>query len=162
MTSTAPAFYRPKRDRWVTAAGLFLVAVFISAVTLFLWSTLPVWQRAVGAGICLLLVVSVIDKLFFTVYELQEEGLAIHSQLRRLFVPYREMREIRPTGLRALVTTKRRKRFALSLRNYTIAVRDRLWDEISISPEERGTFLPQLLARIDGERSRRATVNRKK
>ncbi|HSI20724.1 MAG TPA: PH domain-containing protein [Verrucomicrobiae bacterium] len=156
-------FYRPHRDWWVYLFSFLFVAIFLGGVPLVLWQAdIAVWQRACMAGVALLLVISTIDKVYFTVYELGEEALVIHSQLRRAAIPYRDMQEISPTGFKALFSTKRRKRFAFSRHNMTIKVTNAYWDEISVSPYNVSSFLDHLLSKIDHERSRRATVSRKK
>lgn len=139
-----------------------MILIFLGTVAMAIWSDGVLWQRALVSGVALLLVVSMVDKIYFTIYELGAEGLTVHTQLRRVFVPYREMLEIVPSGVRALFSTKRRKRFALSQHNLTIKIKDPLWTEISVSPDPSDVFLDQLLGKIDGERSRRATVSRKK
>jgi hypothetical protein len=108
------------------------------------------------------MIVSIIDKIYFTIYELNDEGLVVHTQLRAVAIKYRDMSEIVPSGFRALITRRKHKRLALSRHNLTIKVRNNLWSSISVSPEPQDIFLDQLLAKIDGERSRRATVSRKK
>jgi hypothetical protein len=155
-------YFRSYRDWWVYFGAAILIIFYLICLVGILWSTALLWQRAIFAGVLLILLVSLVDKVYFTIYELNDTGLAIHSQLRKAFIPYREMREIVPSGVRALVSTRRRKRFALSKRNITIKIKDKLWDEISVSPDPQDLFLDQLLGKIDGERSRRATVSRKK
>jgi len=154
------SLFAPHRDWWVTFGALLLIAFFLLAVPLMLWSGLPLWERALSAGVALLLIVSIVDKIFFTVYELNPQGLAIHSQLRYLAVPYRAMESVEVGGLTSLFSTHHRKRFAFSLHNRIIRVRDQMWQEISVSPKRESVFLDQLLANIDAERSRRATVTR--
>ncbi len=158
----ASKFYRAHVDWWVQVGALVLIVFFLVTVPYSLWASSPIWQRALIAGVSLIIVTSIVDKVYFTIYELGDESLSVHTQLRRLNIPYREMREIVPTGAKALFTTKRRKRFALSLHNLTVKINDPLWDEISVSPQHSHYFLEQLLAKIDQERSRRATVSRKK
>lgn len=160
--SHASLYYRAHRDWWVSVLGVVLVALFLSVGAGAMWSTIVLWERAILIGVALLLAVSIIDKIFFTVYELGPDKLVMHTQLRRITIPYREMIEIVPGGFRNLFSTRRRKRFALSLHSLTIKVRDQYWDEVSISPDAHDVFLDQLLGRIDKERSRRATVSRKK
>jgi hypothetical protein len=158
----APRYFHAHADWWVRIFGLLIAGVFVGAIPLIIWGELELWQRVLIAGISLLLAVNAIDKIFFMVYELGPEGLAIHTQLRKAFVAYRDMNEIKPGGIRSLVTTKRRKRFALSRRNIVISITDPLWSEISISPQNSEVFLDQLLATIDSERSRRATVSKRR
>jgi hypothetical protein len=160
--SSQAVFFRPQRDWWITLAGAVIILLALTGVPYVLWSGVPVWQQAVTIGVLLLMAVSVVDKVFFTVYELNSEGVAIHTQLRHYLIPYRVMREIHPGGLRGLITTKQRKRYALSRRNLIISITDSIWSEVSVSPEQMDTFLDTLLATIDGERSRRATVTRSK
>lgn len=155
-------FFRAQSDSWVKVGGFLVICVFVIAIPFAIWGNLELWQRILIAGVSLLLAVNTIDKIFFTVYELGPEGLSIHSQLRKAFVAYRNMKEIAPGGIKSLISTKRRKRFALARKNIRIAISDPLWEEISISPEHPDIFLDQLIATIDSERSRRATVSKRR
>lgn len=155
-----PNSFAPHRDWWVLLGGLLLITLFLAVVPYIFASSLPLWQRGVMAGIALLCTVNIVDKLFFTFYELDSEGLLIHSQLRFLKIPYRTMDSVDHGGLRTLISTQKRKRFAFSRQNIVIHLHDQMWEEISLSPHDEPKFLSQLLATIDTERSRRATVTR--
>jgi hypothetical protein len=158
--STTSQFFAPRRDWFVMFVGLLFILLFVAMVPLSFWMDAPLWQQVLMSGVGVIIAISTIDKLFFTVYELGPNGLDVHSQLRKLHVPYRLMQGIDKGGFMGLFTTKKRKRFAFSRKSLRIQVRDMMWSEITISPYERDAFLEQLLATIDVERSRRATASR--
>lgn len=158
-------YFYPRRDWWVHVGALVLIIVFLSSAIAIMWSqqlNATLWERALFSGVLLVFTVNIIDKVYFTVYELADGGMILHTQLREVAIPYREMQEIVPTGFRGLMSTKHRKRFALSAHSLTVRVKDPIWKELTVSPESQDLFLDQLLGKIDGERSRRATVSRKK
>jgi hypothetical protein len=157
---TTNTLYVPRRDWWVVVVGLLFALTFIAMIPTAFFLQVEIWQQVLLSGVGVIVAISTIDKLFFTVYELSQQGLSVHSQLRHLHVPYRQMRGIDKGGVLSLFTTRKRKRFAFSRKSLRIQVSDMMWDEITVSPHERDAFLEQLLAIIDDERSRRATVTR--
>jgi hypothetical protein len=154
---TEVASYQPRMDWWVALIVLVIIFGLVLLIPLFLWSSIPHWQGIAAALAMVLGVLYLVDSCFFTRYQLHENGLAVDSQLRHFFFPYRSMVRIEPKGFLGLISFWRFKRFALSSRCYAITLRGQLWTQITLSPSNTHQFIEQLLHNIDTERSSRAT-----
>lgn len=154
--------YAPIMDWWVAGFTLLVIAVLSASIPVLINATIPGYQIALGVLGVLAFIAYIADTIFFTYYQLDDEGLTVSTQLKHFHVAYREMREIRPIGFRALITNRKRKRFALSTKAVELKITDHHWPAITLSPHDRESFLNHLLEHIDIERSSRATIERKK
>ena len=150
----------PTMDWWIAAGIVCLLLALLAAIPYIALNT-PAWQQKLAASCGLIaIILYVVDGAFFTRYQLRDEGLVIISQLHYVLIPYREMKEIRPSGFHGLISFGKKKRFALSANCLAIYLRKNYWSVVTVSPKKRDAFVDQLLKRIDHERSKRATVIR--
>ncbi|MBU6388900.1 PH domain-containing protein [Patescibacteria group bacterium] len=157
---TVRGYFYPVMDWWLMVFCLLFLLFLIIAIPTVIWRGSIWWHTLLFIVALIGLALYVIDAMFFTKYQLQENGLAVYSQLRYFYFPYREMKSIQPGGLLHLFSFGRRKRFALSSNCLAISLAKGDWRVISVSPSDRQEFLNILLHNIDRERSKRATVSR--
>jgi Bacterial PH domain len=154
--------YKILLDWWLLIPISLILLVLVLGIPAVMFSSLPVAQRLIFASILALVTLSVVDAAFFSYYQLSESSLIITSQLRHVEFAYRQLRDIKPAGFRALITTRGRKRFALSRKAFEIGLEGAHWRSVTISPADRDAFITVLMDRVDRERSSRVTTPHKK
>jgi hypothetical protein len=132
---------------WVLIV-LYVLVIFLVAQSSAAW-----WLILTLVGVVCLLVITIVDKAYFTSYALDSEGVTIQSQLRKLQIPSGQILKVEKQGVRALISTRKRKRFAFALPALAILVEGMPWEEITVSPEQPDLFTEQLLATMKHERS---------
>ncbi|MEI6477830.1 MAG: hypothetical protein WCO52_02485 [bacterium] len=142
-------------DWWVATGVVVLLVILVLMIpsTIFLVHT-PLSSIIVAIG----LVVSIlllVDRVFFTSYELLPEALLIRSQLRHYVIPYRSMRRVRRGSVMSLLSRGRHKRFALSHENIVISLVGETWKTVSVSPVGGQQFTAILLDMIEDDRIHR-------
>jgi len=148
-------------DWWLLIPVGFLLVCLVLMIPALTYLSLSIQVQVVASLLIIITVLYIVDTAFFTYYQLEKENLIVVSQLRHLEFPYRDMREVRPIGLKGLFSWRSRKRFSLSLHAYQIILRKGAWKSITISPAERDIFINQLTEHVDQERSRRVTIHKK-
>lgn len=146
-------------DWWLAAAGCLVIGLMLVGIVHVASAGMGAWPTAVGIALFFAGILYLVDTLFFTTYLLTAQALVVTSQLRRYVFPYRDMLKIRPAGISGLISFQGRKRFALSRAGFIISLRSGTWRTISVSPRSQEEFLDRMLRNIEGERSRRASVD---
>ena len=144
--------YAASLDWWLAGLGILVMLAELTAIPFLASSHLRLWAMLFAIFCLLIFALYLIDTLFFTAYELTDDGLAIVSQLRRYCIPYEHIRSLRPGGLRGLISGGGLKRFSLSAHCYYLELEDEPWRRISISPRLADTFLAKL-SRLSNARS---------
>lgn len=152
--------YVPIMDWWVLLVVSFICLIGLVGIPMVIWQPLTFLQSLAALLIIIITVLYVVDIAFFTSYYLEEEGLAVVSQMHYALFPYRTMSQIQQGGAWGLISMGKKKRFALSSRCLQIKLTHGPYSLITVSPTESQEFVEELLQRIDNERSARASVSK--
>ena len=153
--------YKILMDWWVLVPLGFLLLCFVLMIPMLTLLGLTILAQIAASMVIVLTILYIVDTAFFTYYQFERDGLVIGSQLRHMFFAYRDMKEVKPVGLRSFFSWRGRKRFSLSLHAYQISLRKGYWKSITISPAERDLFINKLMEYVDRERSQRVTTHKK-
>ena len=141
--------YRPKLSWAVALFGIVSIGFLLAAVIILLWSGLPFLQVAVSVAALLGMALYVIDVVFFTRYQLGEEGIVVSGQLRLLAIPYADIRKVRHGSALSLVSVFGHKRHALSPHCVVVELSQGPYRTVSLSPSQDRAFLNSLMHNLE-------------
>lgn len=153
--------YKPMMDWWVAGIVLIVLAILFVMLVITIFSSGTFFSKLIIEIVVFLMFIYVVDVAFFTSYFLDEEGLVINNQLRRMVFPYRKILKMEKGGAAGLWSFGSKKRFALSRKSVYVYLNGAHWNRVSLSPVQRDDFMDNLLKNIEIERSSRATIVRK-
>jgi hypothetical protein len=149
--------FRVRADWWYMLATFGVILILIAAIPLTIWNnTGGPLLTALTVIIAMVLALSRVDRLLYTTYTLEQEGLVIQSLLHRVVYPYRAMVELRKIGMRgAFAGFFDGRRHATSHRGLLVSLREQDVSAITLSPADLEQFTATLLERIEYDRTHR-------
>lgn len=155
-THRDPAQYVSSLDWWLAFLTAFGLLMLVASIPLVLWKG----QISAVAGVAVVLILIacillLVDRVFFTAYILEKEGLHIKGQIRQVFIPYTSILEVKNGSFFDLFSTSSRKRFALSKDCLVLFLQGEHWERISISPKNRQQFLDALLTHLGTDKKKK-------
>ncbi len=148
--------YPAKLDWWILVLISLCWLVLVAGVLLVLIQPGALLIKVFTAVVCALFLALSIDSVFFLYYVLTSQGIEIHTRLRRVAIPYRDLVSVQPVGMKGLITAFSHKRFALSTHSLLLRIERQHWKTISVSPNNQDEFVDTLLSRVEHERAKRA------